>query len=233
MMNQSDLFYFLAGVPVILCVVMAWGIFVVCFYRRKSLDEAFRLRFFVFCVSFLYLLLFALLACWCIYLLCPDWCKGWLVPWCGCLLLTGCVIFGINVLRQRGKCETLLLSGEESVLQTEKSREAMIEEQLISLFEQEQIYRKFDLRLEDVACRIGTNRTYVSAVINQKFGMNFLHYVNGYRIREAQYLMRTTDAQIKVIAEKVGFNSISVFNNCFKEYCHQSPSNWRGMNRFC
>ena len=116
-------------------------------------------------------------------------------------------------------------------LPDEKNGDESVEERilqgLITLFEQQHIYREFDLHLEDVAARVGSNRTYVSAVINNRYRINFYRFVNGYRIREAQQLMFTTSEPIHEIACVVGFKSISTFNYQFKEYAGMSPKEWR------
>ena len=47
------------------------------------------------------------------------------------------------------------------------------------------------------------------------------------RIKEAIQLMKKTDMQIQMIAEKVGINDLSYFSKLFKKYYGISPSAFR------
>lgn len=122
-------------------------------------------------------------------------------------------------------------AGSNFLVLGKKKQEENVEERILHelhiLFEEKRIYRECDLHLEDVAARVGSNRTYVSAAINERYKLNFFRFVNGYRIREAQALLFTTSEPIQDIAFAVGFKSISTFNYQFREYAGKSPKEWR------
>lgn len=83
------------------------------------------------------------------------------------------------------------------------------------------------IALSDMAAFLGFSESYCSKYIKKKSGMNFLDYLNSYRIMRAGILLRTTDDSITEIAYAIGFRSIQSFNRVFKLYCGTSPSNYR------
>ncbi len=97
---------------------------------------------------------------------------------------------------------------------------------LTELLEQQEIYCKPDLRLDDLADILHTNKTYVSLVINESFHTNFYTLINQYRIRKAVTLLENPKLQIKAICIQSGFYSQSVFNTLFKKEMGITPSEW-------
>ena len=89
--------------------------------------------------------------------------------------------------------------------------------ELVQLFDEKEIYTNGNLTITDVAALLGTNRTYVSNVINNEFGFSFYQFVNKYRIQKATILfIQHPDMQIQEIASLSGFNSLSSFISAFK-----------------
>ncbi len=97
------------------------------------------------------------------------------------------------------------------------------------LMEEQKIFLNPELRLDFVAKELKTNRTYLSLVLKEDFGENFIGFVNRYRIEEAKQLIAEMDARLSFyeIAEKVGFKSISSFNVFFKRITNQTPAEFR------
>jgi YesN/AraC family two-component response regulator len=55
---------------------------------------------------------------------------------------------------------------------------------------------------------VGTNRTYVSSVINNEFKQNFSSFVNSYRVKHAKMLQgNNPDISKQDLAEMSGFGS--------------------------
>ncbi len=107
--------------------------------------------------------------------------------------------------------------------------------ELLSVFEKlmndERIFLQFDLRLDDVAARMHTNRTYISRMINEEFGVSFSDCINSRRISYAQELMRmNTRLTQSQIAEMSGFTSPSAFSRMFRLQAGITFSEWRKMN---
>lgn len=76
---------------------------------------------------------------------------------------------------------------------------------------------------------IGTNRTYLSRVINEKTGMSFVNYLNSYRIEKALEILSDTDddTPLKAIGPAVGFSSMSTFYKLFQEKVGMTPTKYR------
>ena len=83
------------------------------------------------------------------------------------------------------------------------------------------------LTLRDLAAAAGAKPFYVSQALNQGRGVSFYDYVNGWRIAEAQRLLRETDRSVIDIAFSVGFNAKSTFNAAFRKQVGMAPSAWR------
>ena len=61
---------------------------------------------------------------------------------------------------------------------------------------------------------------FISAVINQEFGMNFNEYVNHYRVEYVKELIgnpEAVDLSLKTLASQSGFISMNAFSNAFSK----------------
>ena len=101
---------------------------------------------------------------------------------------------------------------------------------VFKLLSQEEMFKNPDLRITDIACLLGSNRTYISRIINEEMNTTFCDYVNNYRIDYAKKIM--TDSKynhlvLSEIAEMSGFASISVFYRVFKQKNGISPGEYR------
>ena len=56
-----------------------------------------------------------------------------------------------------------------------------------------------------------------------------MQYLINLRIGEAQKLLITTDTSITEISMKLGYDSVSHFNNQFKKFVGTSPQNYRKL----
>lgn len=76
------------------------------------------------------------------------------------------------------------------------------------LFDEGKIFLNKDLTIWEVARVLGTNRTYVSSVINNDFKQNFSSFVNSYRVKHAKMLQgNNPDISKQDLAEMSGFGS--------------------------
>lgn len=81
---------------------------------------------------------------------------------------------------------------------------------LVVYFENENPFLQPDLNLTMVCKKIGTNRTYLSSIINAHFGMNFNNFVNIYRTRYIrEYLKTNPNTSKEELVQIGGFGSIS------------------------
>ena len=102
-------------------------------------------------------------------------------------------------------------------------------QRLEKLMQEEEVYKENLLTKERVADLLGTNRTYLSQVINEQTQQNFTQYVNNYRINEAIRLQSDpeTDIPLKAVASEVGFNSMSTFYKIFQNTVGIPPKQYR------
>ena len=114
-----------------------------------------------------------------------------------------------------------------SSLTDEKSLELF--RQLERIMREEKIYKDNAISKDRVSERLGTNRTYLSRIINEQAQMSFTHYVNRFRIEEAIRLLSdpTNDTPLKALASELGFNSISTFYHLFQSSVGMTPAQYR------
>lgn len=91
----------------------------------------------------------------------------------------------------------------------------------------ESLWRSPGLSLADLAEAARAKPFYVSQALNQGRGASFYDYVNGWRVAEAQELLRSTDHTVLDIAHATGFNAKSTFNAAFLKRAGMTPSAWR------
>jgi AraC-like DNA-binding protein len=89
------------------------------------------------------------------------------------------------------------------------SRKKILRKMLI-LFEEEKIYLNSQLNIMDIVQAVGTNRTYISSIINQQYSQNFCSFVNSYRIEELEkVLLENPDYTNEILADCCGFGSLN------------------------
>ena len=97
-------------------------------------------------------------------------------------------------------------------------RRAMLEDKL---------FLQPKLTLDDVAEYLGSNKSYVSRLVNTVFNVSFPELVNTLRVDYAeQYILDHRGARQDEIAAKSGFLSASSFNNTFKKIAGMTPKIW-------
>ncbi len=95
-------------------------------------------------------------------------------------------------------------------------------------FGENKLYLNSELTILDVVQIIGTNRTYISSLINQEFNQNFCAYVNGYRLNELERILKEDNQAVyEVLAEKAGFGSIKSMKRAIQSKTGLSMSEWR------
>jgi two-component system response regulator YesN len=74
-----------------------------------------------------------------------------------------------------------------------------------------------NITLEDVAQYGEISKSYLSMLFKQETGINFVTYLNQYRIEKGKKLLTDTNLKIYEIAEEIGFGSPYYFSKVFKE----------------
>ena len=95
------------------------------------------------------------------------------------------------------------------------------------LVEEEKLYLQPNLKIDDLAKRLNTNRNYVYQAINVGMGLSFTTYINQKRIEYAKHLIEENPkALLTDIAQKSGFTSTSAFYRNFKTLIGCSPKEY-------
>ncbi len=106
-----------------------------------------------------------------------------------------------------------------------------IKSKLDELFENQRIFMNPDLKIWDVCKLIGTNRTYISKLINQEYGRNFCNHVNYYRVRHAKKLLsENPNLTNEQLADLSGFGSIKSLYRAFESLSDKPLSYYREKN---
>jgi len=95
-------------------------------------------------------------------------------------------------------------------------------------FEQKKIYLNNQLNILDVVQAIGTNRSYISAIINQQYHQNFCAFVNSYRLDELERIMHDQpDVSNEILAESCGFGSVISLKRAVSAKTGMSFNEWK------
>ena len=123
--------------------------------------------------------------------------------------------------------EEILLKKENINLSIDEAKENKIVEKLLAL-ESKQEYLNADFTLPYVAKKIKTNTTYLSYVVNKRFGKSFGEYSNELKINYVINEMITNHMYRKystqAIAESVGFKNAVSFAKSFRKRTGVSPA---------
>ena len=80
-------------------------------------------------------------------------------------------------------------------------------EQMSTLIEEKELYRRKDIRITDLATELATNKTYVSLLLNNMSGESFTSMITRYRVQYAQRLMQEhPDMLLEDVASESGFS---------------------------
>jgi YesN/AraC family two-component response regulator len=87
-------------------------------------------------------------------------------------------------------------------------------------------YRE-DIALQDIAGVFGYSDVYFCKLFKQNFGMNFIAYLNEYRMEIAKKLLADPQINIKDISIKAGYRDANYFTRLFKRKTGKTPSEYR------
>ena len=87
-------------------------------------------------------------------------------------------------------------------------------------------YRE-DIALQDIAGVFGYSDVYFCKLFKQNFGMNFIAYLNEYRMEIAKKLLSDPQINIKDISIKAGYRDANYFTRLFKRKTGKTPSEYR------
>jgi len=108
-------------------------------------------------------------------------------------------------------------------------KEIALKNALKVLMENELLFERSDLTLNEVAKKLNTNSVLLSRAVNQQFKLNFNDYVNQYRVHaviERLSMPEFKNQTLLAIAFDAGFNSKATFNRAFKKFTGKNPKDF-------
>lgn len=113
--------------------------------------------------------------------------------------------------------EHVIPAGKNS--QQDNHDKTLLRESFERLMDEECLFLLPDLKVRDVAIRLGTNRTYLFDMLTNDIGMTFSEYINRRRVAYAQDLMNADPSLTKVrVAERAGYTTPSSFYRNLRKY---------------
>ena len=101
-------------------------------------------------------------------------------------------------------------------------------QRLVQLMEEERFYLRSGQTLTDLANALNTNSRYISDCVNTSRGCSVSQFVNEYRVRHAQQLMRENpDMKLAAIAVDSGFANDKALVRSFREFTGMTPTEWK------
>ena len=111
------------------------------------------------------------------------------------------------------------------------STDPVLEEQLMSMLNENKIYRKEGLTIKELADSMNVQEHRLRRLINGQLDFkNFNDFLNQYRVREACEILSDATQNQKTILEiayALGYQSIGPFNKAFKEQKNTTPTAFR------
>lgn len=91
----------------------------------------------------------------------------------------------------------------------------------------EQLFLLPELKIQDIAQRLNTNRTYISDTIRAVEGCSFIQYINTLRVDYAKQLLQQHPyMKILEVTTRSGFSTDTSFFRTFKAITGMSPKEW-------
>lgn len=90
---------------------------------------------------------------------------------------------------------------------------------------------KENINLSQLAQLAHVNKYYLAHAFRREFGVSPISYLIQRRVEESRFLLRETDYSLSLIAEILGFSSLSYFSQSFHRVEGRSPTEYRRQNR--
>ncbi|AJA48343.1 Two-component response regulator [Clostridium pasteurianum DSM 525 = ATCC 6013] len=91
-------------------------------------------------------------------------------------------------------------------------------------------YRE-EIGLEKMACITNLSVYYFSRLFKREMGVNFINYVNNFKMQKAKKMLKDTDLPIVDIAADLGYYECGYFTKVFKKIIGITPSKYRNYDK--
>ena len=154
------------------------------------------------------------------------------------LIRIGCAVVGLvgasAAVWYRLRHPLVQSDGTRSARRTPTDEDRRLADRLFGLLRDEAIDARPDLKIGDVAARLGQPEYKVSQCISTVLGFpNFNRLINHHRIERAKRLLADPDQgqPILDVAFECGFGSVGPFNRAFREQVGVTPREFRAASR--
>ena len=125
---------------------------------------------------------------------------------------------------------SLLLSPFLKTARNHEGVHARVTRQFLAVQEFIHAHMRQKIALADLANVVGLHPTYFSDQFKKIVGVRPLDYLVRRRIERAQYLLLTSQASVKEIADAVGIPDPAHFSRVFTRLCRAAPSEYRAAH---
>ena len=87
------------------------------------------------------------------------------------------------------------------------------------------------MTLNECADRLSYHPNYLSKVLKKEKGVTFTDMVNEEKLKQARYMLLTTEYSVAEISEKLMYNNVQNFIRFFKNHVGITPAAFRKEHR--
>ena len=117
---------------------------------------------------------------------------------------------------------------EQEFIPLTPEKEHIMAAEIRRLMDEKRLFLQPNLKINDLANMLNTNRNYIYNAINQGIGLSFAEYINKKRIEYAvQLIDQDREILLTDVAHQSGFSSPSAFYRNFKLYMDCTPSDYQ------
>lgn len=118
-------------------------------------------------------------------------------------------------------------AGNEDRNDNHFERNELLYNRMRKLMEESKLFLDADLTSSKVASELGTNRTYVSEMVNEVCGCSFSEYICRLRVDYSkEYMINNKLASNYEVAVASGFSTTTAFYNAFRKVTGTTPKKW-------
>lgn len=143
----------------------------------------------------------------------------WAIPFG--ILLIALLCYLIFIYRKKKLLVTTVIKPDE------RDYNILLMERIRTLMEEERVFLNPELKISDVAEKLGIHRNMISNAINSQMNCTFNQFVNSYRTEHAKALLRQQpDMKLSSVAMESGFANEQTFFRTFKTSTGKTPREW-------